>query len=47
VISSRRTVDVVTGDGILRLLEVQLPGGKRMPIEAFLNAHNVKGIRLG
>ncbi|MGR9045412.1 MAG: methionyl-tRNA formyltransferase [Gammaproteobacteria bacterium] len=40
-------LDVATGQGILRLHEVQLPGGKRMPAEAFLNAHDVDGLRLG
>ncbi|MFK5950343.1 MAG: methionyl-tRNA formyltransferase [Methylococcales bacterium] len=38
---------VGTGDGSLDLLEVQLPGGKRMEIHAFLNSHDVEGIQLG
>lgn len=40
-------LDVGTGDGVLRLLELQLPGGKRIETSAFLNAHSVVGIRLG
>lgn len=42
-----RHVDVRCGEGVLRLLEVQLPGAKRMPVEAFLNAHDIKNLRLG
>lgn len=38
---------VGTGEGCLDLLEVQLPGGKRMQIHAFLNSHDVDGIKLG
>lgn len=47
VISTDKTMDVVSGDGLLRLLEVQLPGGKRLPIQAFLSAHSVNGVLLG
>jgi len=38
---------VGTGDGCVDLLEVQLPGGKRMQIHAFLNSHDIDGITLG
>ncbi|NOQ77411.1 MAG: methionyl-tRNA formyltransferase [Methylococcaceae bacterium] len=38
---------VGTGSGCVDLLEVQLPGGKRMQIHAFLNSHDVEGIKLG
>ena len=45
--SDGKTMEVGTGNSALRLLEVQLPGGKRMNIGAFLNAHQVDGVSLG
>ncbi|MBM3203161.1 methionyl-tRNA formyltransferase [Candidatus Woesearchaeota archaeon] len=47
VLPERKTLDVATGQGVLRLLEVQRPGGKRISAPAFLNAHSVQGERLG
>jgi methionyl-tRNA formyltransferase len=44
---TNKTLDVATGDGLLRLHEVQLPGGKRLPIQAFLNSHQAQGKMLG
>lgn len=43
---SDKKLDVTTGHGMLRLLEVQLPGGKRMSSQAFLAAHPINGIKL-
>jgi methionyl-tRNA formyltransferase len=34
-------IDVVTGDGVLRLLELQRPGGKRLPVADFLKGFPV------
>jgi methionyl-tRNA formyltransferase len=44
---THKTLDVATGNGLLRLLEVQLPSGKRLPIQAFLSSHHANGVKLG
>ena len=41
-----KNMDVATGKGLLRLHEVQLPGGKRITAQAFLNAH-IMGLATG
>jgi methionyl-tRNA formyltransferase len=40
-------IDVACGHGILRLTQLQLPGGRPMPVEYFLNAHSLATARLG
>lgn len=44
---AEHALDVATGDGVLRLLEVQLPGGKRIAGKDFMNAHPADRIILG
>ena len=45
VAESRSGIDVTTGDGILRITKLQLPGGKPLAAAEFLNAHSLNGKR--
>lgn len=40
-------IDVACGEGILRILSLQRPGGKPQSVADFLNANNVEGVTLG
>ena len=35
-------VDIATGDGVLRLLELQRAGGKRQPVSVFIQGYEYK-----
>lgn len=47
VSAGRDGIDVACGQGRLRLLEIQLPGGKRLDAAAFLNARSLDGVVFG
>jgi len=43
----KQGIDVATGDGVLRLLQVQPSGKKAMAAADFANAHHLEGLKLG
>jgi methionyl-tRNA formyltransferase len=43
----KQGIDVATGNGVLRILKLQLPGGRPMQAMDFLNAHSLEGNLLG
>ena len=47
VACEKQGIDVITGDGFLRLTKIQMPGKKPMDVQAFVNANDISGIILG
>jgi methionyl-tRNA formyltransferase len=45
--SSKSYIDVATGDGVLRITQLQMPGKRAMSAADFLNAHTMDGVVLG
>lgn len=43
----KQGIDVATGEGLLRLVQIQLPGKKPMDAQAFVNANDISGMVLG
>jgi methionyl-tRNA formyltransferase len=47
VAAGKAGIDVATGQGLLRIIRLQMPGKRAMSSQEFLNAHRVDGIVLG
>ncbi|MDH5436418.1 MAG: methionyl-tRNA formyltransferase [Gammaproteobacteria bacterium] len=45
--SNKDGIDIATGQGILRITQLQMPGGRAMSASEFINAHNIADTVLG
>ena len=46
IAESKDGIDIATGNGVLRILSLQLPGGKRLSAAQFLNGRSLLGVQL-
>jgi len=47
VAGGKAGIEVATGQGLLRIMRLQMPGKRAMTSREFLNAHRVEGIVFG
>jgi methionyl-tRNA formyltransferase len=47
LVAGKAGIDVATGEGVLRILNLQMPGKRAMSATDFLNAHAADGVVLG
>ena len=45
--AGRGGIDIATGDGLLRVTRLQMPGKRVMSAADFVNAHSIQGVQLG
>lgn len=45
VLEARKGIEVATGEGVLGIDRLQLPGGKPLAAHDFINAHDLRGLR--
>jgi methionyl-tRNA formyltransferase len=46
-VAAKDAMEVGTGEGLLRITQLQLPGKRAMPVADFLHAHHPQGVTLG